>query len=76
MQFMLIPRVYILVIIFLETIDEIHLKCDVIDGSVVNGIREPITFSSISDKPNGFKVFFEPETIHKKTKSVLNTIIF
>ena len=53
---------------FYKTTDEIHLKCDVIDGSVVNGIREPRPFSFISDKPNGFKVFCEPETIHKKNK--------
>ena len=68
MHFMLFPQVYILVIKFYRTTDEIHLKCDVIDGSVVNGIREPISFSFISDKPNGFKVFCEPETIHKKNK--------
>ena len=29
----------------LSTIDKIHLKCDVIDGSVVTGIQEPILFS-------------------------------
>ena len=28
----------------LSTIDEIVSKCDVFDGSVVNGIREPILF--------------------------------
>ena len=28
----------------LSTIDKIHLKCEVIDGKVVNGIREPILF--------------------------------
>ena len=29
-------------ILNLNTIDKIHLKCDVVDGSAVNGIREPI----------------------------------
>ena len=55
-----------------------HLKCDVIDGSVVNGIREPILYSFVLDKLPGYKVFSEPETIHYKkiTKSVLNTITF
>ena len=35
-------------------------------------------FSFVLDKPNGYKVFCEPETIHVKkiNKSVLNTITF
>ena len=40
-----------------STIDKFHLKCDVIDGNVVNGLRQPILFSSILDKPSAFKVF-------------------
>ena len=56
----------------------IYLKTNVIDGSVVNGIREPILFSFVINKPSGYKVFCEPETIHYKkiNKSVLNTITF
>ena len=52
------------------------MKCDVIDGSVVNGLRQPILFSYVSDKKPGYKVFCEPETIHYKTanKKILNTI--
>ena len=55
-----------------------HLKCDCIDGSVVNGVRQPILYSFILDKLPGYKVFSEPETIHYKkiNKSVLNTITF
>ena len=62
----------------LYTINKIHLKCDVIDGSVVDGIRQPILYSFILDKPAGYKVFCEPEAIHykKRNKSVLNTITF
>ena len=54
------------------------MKCDAIDGSVVNCIRQPILFSFVLDKPSGYKVFCEPETIHYKkiNKSVLNTITF
>ena len=65
-------------IVNLSSTNKIHLKCDVIDGSVVNGIRQPILYSFVLDKPSGYKVFYEPETIHyKKTnKSVLNTITF
>ena len=57
---------------------KIHLKCDCIDGSIQDGVRQPILFSFILDKPSGYKVFCEPETIHYKkiNKSVLNTITF
>ena len=50
----------------LTSTSKIHLKCDVIDGSVVNGIREPILFSFVLVEPTGCKVFCEPETIQKK----------
>ena len=62
----------------LYTIEKIHSKCDCIDGSVTNGVRQPILFSFIVDKPTGYKVFCEPETKqYKKTnKAVLNTITF
>ena len=65
-------------ILNLSTINKIHLKCDIIDGSVVNGVREPILFSFVLDKKPGFKVFCEPETIRYKkiNKSVLNTATF
>ena len=39
----------------LSTIDKIHLKCDVIDGSVINGLGWSILFSFVPDKPGGFK---------------------
>ena len=48
----------------LSKIDTIHSNCDVIDGSVVNNLRQPILFSFVPDKPGGFKIFCEPETIH------------
>ena len=32
-------------IINLSTLDRVHMKCDIIDGSVLNGIRKPILFS-------------------------------
>ena len=65
-------------IVNLSSTNKIHLKCDVIDGSVVNGIRQSILYSFVLDKPAGYKVFCEPETIHYKkiNKSVLNTITF
>ena len=65
-------------ILSLTTIDKIHLKCDAIDGSIQDGVRQPILFSFVLDKPSGYEVFCEPETIHYKkiNKSVLNTITF
>ena len=55
-----------------------NLKCDVIDGSVLDGVRQPILYSFVLDKLPGYKVFSEPKTIHYKkiNKSVLNTITF
>ena len=64
--------------IVIGSTNKIHLKCDIIDGSVVTGLRHPILYSVVLDKPSGYKVFCEPETIHykKMNKFVLNTITF
>ena len=53
-------------IVNLSSTNEIHLKCDAINGSVVNGIRQPILYSFVLEKPSGYKVFSESETIHIK----------
>ena len=37
----------------LDTIDTIHLQCDVFDGSVINGVRQHLLFSFLLDKPPG-----------------------
>ena len=65
-------------IVNLGSTNKIHLKCDAIDGSIQDGVRQPILFSFVLDKLPGYKVFSEPETIHYKkiNKSVLNTITF
>ena len=61
----------------MSSTNKIHLKCDAIDGSVVDGVRQPILNSFVLDKPSGYKVFCEPEATHKKrNKSILNTITF
>ena len=54
------------IILNLNKINKIHLKCDCIDGSIQDGVRQPILFSFVLDKPSGYKVFCEPETIHYK----------
>ena len=65
-------------VVNLSNTNKIHLKCDCIDGSIQNGLGQPILFSFVLDKPSGYKVFCEPETINYKkiNKSVLNTITF
>ena len=54
------------------------MKCDVIDVSLNNGLRQPFLFSYTLDKPSGYKVFCEADTIHYKrvNRSVLNTVTF
>ena len=65
-------------ILNLNTTNKNHLKCDCIDGSIQDGVRQPILYSFVLEKPSGYKIFSEPETIHYKkiNKSVLNTITF
>ena len=62
----------------LGSTNKIPLKCDCVDSSVVNGIREAILYSFVLDKLPGYKVFSESKTIHYKkiNKSVMNTITF
>ena len=59
----------------LSSTNKIALYCDVIDGSIQDGIRQPILFSFVSNKPSGYIIFFEHETFHyrKTDKSVLDT---
>ena len=54
----------------ISTKNKTHLKCDVIDASVVKSVRQPILFGFVLDKPSGYKVFCEPEKIHYKTKKI------
>ena len=59
-------------------IDKIHLKCDCIQGSIVNGIREPILYSFALSSPPGHKIYKEPRVklFKKVNKSVLSHITF
>ena len=59
-------------------IDKIHLKCDCIQGSIVNGIREPILYSFALSSPPGYKIYKEPRVklFKKINKSVLSHITF
>ena len=59
-------------------IDKIHLKCDCMQGSIVNGIREPILYSFALSSPPGHKIYKEPKIklLKKINKSVLSHITF
>ena len=59
-------------------IDKIHLKCDCIQGSIVNGIREPILYSFALSSPPGHRIYNEPriKLFKKINKSVLSHITF
>ena len=59
-------------------IDGIHLKCDCIQVSIVNGIREPILYSFALSSPPGHKIYKEPKIklFKKVNKSVLSHITF
>ena len=58
--------------------DKIHLKCDCINGSIVNDLREPIVFCFALDNPPGGKIYEEPRIKLPKNvnKSVLSQITF
>ena len=59
-------------------IDKIHFKCDCIQGSIVNGIREPFLYSFALDQPPGRKIYKELKVklFKKINKSVLSHITF
>ena len=37
----------------LSSTNKIHLKCDCIDGTIQDGVRQPILFDFVLDKPSG-----------------------
>ena len=47
----------------ISIIDKVHLKCDCVDGSIVNGKREQILFSFNLRAPPGYKIIKEPTTV-------------
>ena len=57
---------------------KVHLKCNVFDGSIVNGVREPILFFFALDQPPNHKIYKEPKVklFKKIKKSVLSHITF
>ena len=64
--------------VVITTTDKIHLKCDCVDGSIVNGIREQILFSFNLSAPPGYKIIKKPIIISYKklNKTWLDNIQF
>ena len=62
----------------ITSIDNVHLKCDCIDSSIVDGIREPILYSFVLDQPPGHTIYKEPKVklFKKINKSVQSHITF
>ena len=59
-------------------IDKVLLKCDCKNGSIVNGIREPFSYSSALSSPPGPKNHKKPriKLFRKINKTVLSHITF
>ena len=59
-------------------IDKVHLKCDCIQGSIINGVRESILYSIALSSPPGHKIYKKPRVklFKKINKSVLSHITF
>ena len=64
--------------VMITTTDKVHLKCDCVDGSIVNGIREQILFSFYLSAPPGYKIIKAPITVlyKKMNKTRQDTIQF
>ena len=65
-------------IVNITGIYKIHLKCDCVQGSIVNGIRESILYFFARSSPPGHKIFKEPriKVFKKLNKPVLSLKIF
>ena len=62
----------------ITTTDKVHLKCDCVDGSIVDGIREQILLSFNLRAPPGYKIIKEPSVVlcKKLNKTRQDTIQF
>ena len=62
----------------LSTIDKNHLKCDVVDGSVANGLGRSKLYSFVFHNQQVIRSFINLKQlfIRKTNKFVLNTITF
>ena len=59
-------------------VDKLHLKTNCVQGSIVNGIREPVLYSFALSSPPGRKIYKEPrrKLFKNINKPVLSHITF
>ena len=59
-------------------IDKVQIKCDCINGSIVDGTREPNLYSFALSSPPGHKLYKEPriKLFKKVNKSIVSHITF
>ena len=59
-------------------VDKVHLKTDCVQGSIINGIREPILYSFALRSSPARRIYKEPKIklFKKVNKSVLSLITF
>ena len=64
--------------IIITGVDKTQLKCDCINGSVVNGVREPTLYSFALDQPPCHKIHIELQTklFEKINRPILSHITF
>ena len=64
--------------IIITRLDNVHLKCDCIDGSIVNGCRQPILYRFGLTSPPGLEIHNQPKVklFEKINKHVLSHITF
>ena len=62
--------------VMITTTDKVHLKCDCVNGSFVNGVREQILFSFNLNAPPGYKFIKEPTTVLYKKNTTGQHPIF
>ena len=51
-------------ILSLSTKDKMNLQCDCLTDLILDGVRQLILYSFILNKPAGYKIFCEHETIY------------
>ena len=59
-------------------IDKVRLKCECVNGSIINGVRQAILYNFALSLPTGHKVYKEPriKLFEKINKPVLSHIVF
>ena len=64
--------------VMITSTDKVHLKCDCVDGSIVNGVREQTLLSFNLSAPPGYRIITEPNFHLYKTinKTRLDSIQF